>query len=429
MRIYKRDGVWYFDGRDAGLGRYSLKTKFKKIAEDYLKKIEYEHTTGILELPKTLKKEKEITLSDGIEQFLDYCKGQIKESTINRYELSKKNIINYFGNKLIQELKPLEIEKYKNGQLCAGKAKATINRDLQFLKAMLNKLIKWEIIETNIMNKISLFQEDNIRTRILSFEEIRKLLKVIDEHQRMVETKKLKNKQKNEIINDIKKGLKNSVIANIYGISESTVIYYKKRYKEEREFTKQEEDFKYLKMIVLIALHTGMRKNEIMSLYYMDNEDVFNFSAKAEKLKMNWIDLRRRIIIINNSKNNRSRLIPINEYLLSEIEKYVKERKEGLLFDIKDPKRSFNTACKKAGLEDITFHDLRRTFISQMAMDGHSRELIQSIVGQVSESVYKRYAHFSNMAKMNAVNSYGTKLAQMPEVINLYRVAEGKNNL
>jgi integrase len=433
MRVFKRreSGVWYFDGRDVGMRKISLKTKDKSAAQDFLKKMEYQHTVGVLELPKGLTKEdnkSDITLAESVDEFLDYCAGQIKQSTVKRYTLSAKHLTNHFGgNRKLKDIRPLDLEKYRSARISEGKKPATVNRDMQFLKSMINKLILWEILDDNPMKKIALYQENNIRTRILSFEEIRKLIETINEHCDFIETKRLKNEEKVNLVTDIREGkMGNKEIGEKYKVSESTVVYYKKRYRQKKKTKDTSEDMGYLKTIVMIALNTGMRKGEIMSLYYTDTKDIFGFTARAEKEKLNWLDIRRRVFIINDTKNNRARMIPINDALLDELKRYLEGRKEGPLFDIRDPKRAFHSACKKAGLDDVTFHDLRRTFISQMAMDGHSRELIQSIVGQVSEAVYKRYAHFSNLAKMNAVNSFGSKMSHKPEVLKLDRVVDGE---
>jgi len=56
----------------------------------------------------------------------------------------------------------------------------------------------------------------------------------------------------------------------------------------------------YLRVIVIVALNTGMRKAEILNLRWSD------------------VDLKnRKITIIVNSKNNESRVIPINQNTLS----------------------------------------------------------------------------------------------------------------
>ena len=54
-------------------------------------------------------------------------------------------------------------------------------------------------------------------------------------------------------------------------------------------------------------------------------------------------------------------------------------------------KRSFATACKKAGIEDFTFHDLRHTAINNWRLQGHDYFRIMAASGHKTMSVFKRY--------------------------------------
>jgi integrase len=54
-------------------------------------------------------------------------------------------------------------------------------------------------------------------------------------------------------------------------------------------------------------------------------------------------------------------------------------------------KRSFATACKRAGIEDFTFHDLRHTAINNWRLQGHDYFRIMAASGHKSMSVFKRY--------------------------------------
>jgi integrase len=54
-------------------------------------------------------------------------------------------------------------------------------------------------------------------------------------------------------------------------------------------------------------------------------------------------------------------------------------------------KRSFATACKTAGIEDFTFHDLRHTAINNWRQAGHDYFRIMAVSGHKTMSVFKRY--------------------------------------
>jgi integrase len=48
-------------------------------------------------------------------------------------------------------------------------------------------------------------------------------------------------------------------------------------------------------------------------------------------------------------------------------------------------------ACKRAGIEDFTFHDLRHTAINNWRLQGHDYFRIMAASGHKTMSVFKRY--------------------------------------
>ena len=53
--------------------------------------------------------------------------------------------------------------------------------------------------------------------------------------------------------------------------------------------------------------------------------------------------------------------------------------------------RSFTTACKRAGIADFTFHDLRHTAINNWRLQGHDFFRIMAASGHKTMNVFKRY--------------------------------------
>ena len=54
-------------------------------------------------------------------------------------------------------------------------------------------------------------------------------------------------------------------------------------------------------------------------------------------------------------------------------------------------RRGFNAACKRAGIEDFTFHDLRHTAINNWRLQGHDYFRIMAATGHKTMTVFKRY--------------------------------------
>jgi integrase len=158
----------------------------------------------------------------------------------------------------------------------------------------------------------------------------------------------------------------------------------------------------HIKSIVIVALNTGMRKGEILNLEWRD------------------VDLRNRLIIIRNTKNNESRTIPINEILYETLtllghttdEQYVFANRNGNPFG--DVRTSFRNALKRAGIEDFRFHDLRHTFASKLVMRGVNIRTVQTLLGHKDIAMTMKYSHLSDAHLKEAVKKLevGTNLAQ-----------------
>ena len=104
----------------------------------------------------------------------------------------------------------------------------------------------------------------------------------------------------------------------------------------------------YLRGMIILALNTGMRKNEIFSL------------------KWNDVDFAANYIYVKETKSNVMRKIPMNSVVRSLL-KGIKRESDFVFTSPKTGKRfiarlhSFYTTREKAGIPDVRFHDLRHT--------------------------------------------------------------------
>ena len=149
----------------------------------------------------------------------------------------------------------------------------------------------------------------------------------------------------------------------------------------------------YIRPILVTALNTGMRKSEILRLKWAD------------------VDLKNRKITVIETKNNESRIVPINETLYQELLSLLEKTTGEYVFTdgnghpIKDIKKGFLAAVRRAGLEDFRFHDLRHTFGSYMVMQGADIRTVQQIMGHKDIRMTLRYAHLSSRHVQEAVES------------------------
>jgi integrase len=54
-------------------------------------------------------------------------------------------------------------------------------------------------------------------------------------------------------------------------------------------------------------------------------------------------------------------------------------------------KRAFNTACQKAKLDGLHFHDLRHTFVTRKVREGWDYKRIMAITGHKTFATFQRY--------------------------------------
>ena len=91
---------------------------------------------------------------------------------------------------------------------------------------------------------------------------------------------------------------------------------------------------------------------------------------KKELLRVTWedINLERNVLQVIEGKGGETRFVPINVNAGTEILTLAKKAKGKYVFHdsrerpFDDIRKAFNQAVKKAGLENVHFHDLRRTF-------------------------------------------------------------------
>jgi len=139
----------------------------------------------------------------------------------------------------------------------------------------------------------------------------------------------------------------------------------------------------HIRPIVSVALNTGMRRGEIL------------------KLKWDDVDLRNGFLLAKDTKNGESRAVPINAAVREVLGGIVRRLNSQYVFcnpkgqPLKEIRHTFDSACRKAGIRDFRFHDLRHSAASFMAMGGVSLLAIGTILGHKTASMTKRYSHLS----------------------------------
>lgn len=324
------------DYREPDGRRVMKRFKLRKNADTYLAKVkttinenEYAETFGT-------KKEPDITFQELADRYQENYQHQKCFRTFKRHVV---NVLREkFGAKQLTEITYLEIETFKNTwkatPIKSGtkeRSDATVNRYLTVFGHILNKAVEWGMLEVSPFKKGSrlAFKENNQRDRFLSPEEIETLLKASSPH---------------------------------------------------------------LVPILEVALHTGMRKGELLSL--------------------TWEQIKGGLIYLRETKSKRPRQIPIDDRVAQVFKELrAKNRwKSPFVFlghdgkPLGDVKKAFLGAVRRAGLENFKFHDLRHTFASHLVMKGASIKAVQLLLGHKESRTTDRYAHLAPEHLREAVN-------------------------
>lgn len=155
-----------------------------------------------------------------------------------------------------------------------------------------------------------------------------------------------------------------------------------------------------LRPIVEIAVETGMRRGEILSL------------------KLDQVDLERREIRLTVTKTKRPRVIPLSDRAVAVLVAIASDRPHGYVFinpttnkPYTSVKKAFGSACQKAGITNFRFHDLRHTFASWSVQGGADLYRLSRILGHTNLQMTTRYAHLSTQDLHDLVRDLATKTA------------------
>jgi len=159
-----------------------------------------------------------------------------------------------------------------------------------------------------------------------------------------------------------------------------------------------------LRLIVLFALHTGMRKGEIFDLKWFD------------------VNMGQRMVWVHTSHKGAPKHIPLDETVMGVLERL--PRKNQYVFPstwkgctkTSDVKKGFKAALERAKIEDFTFHDLRHTFASHLVMSGVRIEVVAELLGHSTTRMTQRYAHLAPDFKARSIGVLDEVFAQKPRL-------------
>lgn len=127
------------------------------------------------------------------------------------------------------------------------------------------------------------------------------------------------------------------------------------------------------------------------------------------------MDFHRDVLYIKSTKTDEDREVPLNNMtrqLLAGLVGRAQERGNEQVFTNPQTKTRYTTvktawltACRRAGLTDLRFHDLRHTFGTRAADAGVPLNAIRDVMGHKTTAMTERYAHATDEGKRRAVEA------------------------
>lgn len=151
--------------------------------------------------------------------------------------------------------------------------------------------------------------------------------------------------------------------------------------------------------VIVLALSTGARQGELLSLNWKD------------------VDFKRGSLTFHETKNGERRTVPLTGLAHDLLkERYSKREKvTQLVFPSEENTpvrvdRPFQALLFQTGIKDFRFHDLRHSAASYLAMNGASLAEIAEVLGHKTLQMVKRYAHLSDAHTSKVVASMNAKI-------------------
>lgn len=333
MTVYKHNnGRWYYRFQIRGKRYHEAipEATDKKSAEKAEIKIKSELLSGRYDL---IEGKKELTFFQLCDKFEEYA-----ENNRKNYQKDKgmvKKLKTFYGNCLLSKFDSSEVEKFRTKRKLDGMKPATINKEVGILRRMFNIAIDngWMTKNPALKKSVKPMAVENTEKKVLTFEEEKRLLSACT------------------------------------------------------------GECAYLKPIIICALHSAMRKSEILGLEWKN------------------VDLENRLITILVQKNRKKSYLPISETLLKELKKLHQQKSSKYVFvnpitnlPYVNIRNNYNKVLKQAKIADFTFHTLRHTACTRLLEKGVSIDVVKEIMRhsniQITLDVYN---HINQQRKFDAV--------------------------
>jgi integrase len=279
----------------------------------------------------------------------------------------------------LDQLTTFVIEKWRTERRRANLTPGTINRDVAALRGALTQAVRWKIIKTHPFGDLTQLKIDSLpRVRYLLPDEAMRL------HNALVARDDTRRQER--------------ATANEWRQARGHIVY--------PPFGTYTD---HLHPLVMLALHTGLRRGELFSLEWLD------------------VNLDGRLLTVRGTgdengtgtKSGHTRYVDLNATAVDVLTMWRIDRlaflsqdalTSALVFPSASGTRMDNVqsawekVLKAAEITAFRFHDLRHTFASWLAIAGVDLNTIRELMGHADLKMTLRYAHLSPGHRRAAVD-------------------------
>jgi integrase len=346
MSIHKKDeGVfevrWREGGRNKGLRVHGAFELAKKIERKKLSRRDENRHLDV-------KREVNFRMSALIDRYLIHY--GVKKRSADREKSVLEGIRMELGNRFVREVDGVAVGGwYENLTAVRSVSAGTALRHFHVMHHMMAKASTiWSMetgLDRNPADLVEVIRPDDARDRYLSEDELGMMMRALDEKKYRKGTKDLNR----------------------------TILR--------------------MRLIVLIAVTTGMRASEIWGLLWPDvmyGEGLIAVRAKLKGGKMRYVPMPSELAwefqaFSAAAKDDRRLVVATDNHRVFPLKggtAGVRRRLEG----------SFDDLLERAGIRDFRFHDLRHTFASWYMMNGGDLYELAKILGHSNIKMTERYA-------------------------------------
>lgn len=350
MALYKRGSIWWMSfQQDKRHVQRSTKCRNKRDAEAFERAFRTKLAMGEVGLDP---RPPAPTFVEAVDEYLRWARMEhgAKPNTVRSYVSTSNALLSFFGNKPIDEIDAVDVEKFKEwrssqstrprSKKATSKVKAnwkptklkpaTVNRELALLKIIFNFYIRRDVLVKNPVSKVRLFAENNGQIRVVSVDE-----------------------------------------ETLYLMADSQPL----------------QDF------ATIMIDTGMRPDEV------------------SRIERRHVDLERAFVTIPSGKTKAAkRRIPLTERAVCILRSRARASNGQFLFENPETGEPITTlktahagAIKRSRVENFRMYDLRHTFATRFIESGGDLVTLQAILGHSNIQMVTRYAHPTEQHQFEAI--------------------------